>query len=121
MKVIKIAQVPAQDASSPLFTGGPVTRQPLVTDDMGRYFSISNINFSPGSRNKSHTHSSDQVLIVTSGNGIVATETEERLVTVGDIIFIPANEKHRHGATKESAFSHITVTPYGSQSQQLEQ
>ena len=120
MKVITISQVPHQDASSPLFTGA-VTRQPLVTEDMGHNFNISNVNFPKGIRNKFHTHSGDQVLLVTSGTGIVATDREQRVVTVGDIIFIPAGEKHWHGATRESAFSHISLTPYGSQSQQLEQ
>ena len=120
MKVIKMSQVPEVDASSPLFTGA-VTRQPLVTEDMGHSFNMSNVIFGVGVRNKFHTHSGDQVLLVTAGTGIVATEGEQRVVTVGDLIFIPAGEKHWHGATKESAFSHISLTPYGSQSQQLEQ
>ena len=29
MKVIKPDEVPAQSVNAPLFTGGPVTRQPL--------------------------------------------------------------------------------------------
>lgn len=120
MKVIKISQVPEVDGSSPMFTGA-VSRQPLVTEDMGRSFNMSNINFGRGVRNKFHTHSGDQVLLVTSGTGIVATDGEQRTVTVGDLIFIPAGEKHWHGATKESTFSHISMTPHGSQSQQLEQ
>jgi quercetin dioxygenase-like cupin family protein len=56
-----------------------------------------------------HIHSGDQILIVTEGKGIVATDAEEREVTVGDVILISAGEKHWHGATKDSAFSHITV------------
>ena len=115
-----MSQVPKEDASGPLFTGA-VTRQPLVTEDMGRSFNMGNINFGPGVRNKFHTHSSDQVLLVTAGTGTVATEKEQRTVTVGDLIFISAGEKHWHGATKESAFSHISLTAHGSKTQQLEQ
>ncbi len=120
MKVIKIGQVPAVDASSVLFTGA-VTRQPLVTEEMGCSFNMSNINFGLGVRNKFHTHSGDQVLLVTAGTGIVATEHEELTVTVGDLIFIPAGEKHWHGATKRSRFSHISLTQAGSQTKPLEQ
>ncbi len=121
MKVIKMSQVPkVVEASNPLFTGA-VTRQPLVTEDMGRSFNMSNIGFGPGIRNKFHTHNGDQVLLVTAGTGIVATEKEQRTVTVGDLIFISAGEKHWHGATKESAFSHISLTAHGSKTQQLEQ
>jgi quercetin dioxygenase-like cupin family protein len=50
--------------------------------------------FPPGARNKIHTHSREQVLFVTEGRGIVATENEEVEVTKGDIILIPAYEKH---------------------------
>lgn len=121
MKVVQISQVPAQEFQSPLFTGGLVTRQALVTEDMGKSFNMSNISFGHGARNKLHSHSSDQVLIVTAGMGVVATETEERMVAPGDIIFIPAGEKHWHGATRDSAFSHISLTQASSKTEQWEE
>ena len=120
LKVIKMSEVPAEQSDHPIFVGGQVTTQPLVTEDMGTYFNMSNVNFSRGARNKFHTHSSDQVLLVTSGTGIVATEDGENVVTVGDLVHIPAGEKHWHGATKDSAFSHISLTQVGSTGQQLE-
>lgn len=120
MKVIKKEEVPKQPATSPLFTGGPVTVQPIVTRQMGEYLSMSVVNFSKGARNKFHSHTSDQVLIVTAGMGIVATEQEELIVRVGDIIHIPAGEKHWHGATKDSEFSHIYVVSAGSKTAQLD-
>ena len=52
------------------------------------------VTFPPGARNKIHTQSREQVLFVTEGRGIVATENEEVKVTKGDIILIPAYEKH---------------------------
>lgn len=120
MKVLKPQEIPAQDAASPLFTGGPVSRQPLVTPEMGENFNLGIVHFSPGARNKMHTHSSDQVLFVTSGTGIIATETHQETINVGDIVHIPAEEKHWHGATPESAFSHIALTAKGSKTTQFE-
>ena len=38
----------------------------------------------------------------------MATKQEEREVTVGDIVYLPAGEKHSHGATKDSYLSYIT-------------
>ncbi len=119
MKVIRVSKVPKQAVASPLFTGR-VSRQPLVTDDMGKSFNLAVVNFGKGIRNKFHTHTSDQVLIVTAGKGIVATEGEERKVTLGDVIHIPAREKHWHGATVDSAFSHLALTTTGSKTTQLE-
>ena len=43
----------------------------------------------------------------------MATENKEVTVTPGTIIFIPAGEKHWHGATRDSAFSRIAVMPLG--------
>jgi hypothetical protein len=36
-----------------------------------------------------HTHSSDQVLFVTAGKGIIATETERQVIVPGDVVRIP--------------------------------
>jgi len=58
---------------------------------------------------------------VSSGKGIVATDEEEIVVTVGDIILIPGGEKHWHGATENSEFAHIVVTKKGSKLTQLEE
>lgn len=120
MKVLKPGEIPAQDAASPLFTGGPVSRQPLVTPDMSNDFSLGIVHFSPGARNKMHTHSSDQVLFVTAGTGIIATEHHHETIHVGYIVHIPAQEKHWHGATPESSFSHIALTAKGSKTEQFE-
>jgi quercetin dioxygenase-like cupin family protein len=51
----------------------------------------------PGARNKMHIHSSDQVLFVTKGKDI-ATEADHEVIGVGDVVHIPAEEKHWHGA-----------------------
>ena len=120
MKVLKPDAIPAESANSPLFTGGPVTRQPLLTPEMSNDFNLSVVNFSAGARNKLHTHSSDQVLFVTAGKGIIATETRREVIGVGDVVHIPQEEKHWHGATPDSSFSHIALTAKGSTTTQVE-
>ncbi|MFC1937847.1 cupin domain-containing protein [Chloroflexota bacterium] len=120
MKVITPSEVPAKANNTPLFTGGEVTAQFIVTEQMSNYLIMSQVNFSKGARNKFHSHTVDQVLIVTVGKGIVATESEEIVVGVGDVIHIPAGEKHWHGATKDSDFSHLYVVTKGSKTTQLE-
>ena len=109
MKVIKPDEVPAEPANSPLFTGGTVTRQPLLTSEMSQNFNLGIVHFAAGARNKMHTHTSDQVLFVTEGTGIIATETTEEVITVGDVVHIPAEEKHWHGAAPTTAMTHFAV------------
>jgi quercetin dioxygenase-like cupin family protein len=118
MKVVKMSQVAKEPYSHPVFTGPDVTRQVLIPDS--EEFNVVNVNFGKGVRNKFHSHDSEQILIITSGKGIVATEKEEKVVTPGDIIFIPAGEKHRHGATQDTEFSHIYVSKIGNKLTQLE-
>ena len=113
MKVITMTQIPKESFVNPIFTGTDVSRQALLPES--KDFNVTIVNFGKGVRNKLHTHDSDQVLIITSGKGIVATETEERVVSVGDIILFQAGEKHWHGATEDSEFSHIYITRGGSQ------
>ena len=38
MKVHKPDEIPAQPVNAPLFTGGPVTRQTLLTPEASNYF-----------------------------------------------------------------------------------
>lgn len=118
MKIVKMTEVPQQPAVAPLFTA-PVTRQAIVSDSKEVVINI--VNFGKGVKNKLHSHSVDQVLVVTAGKGYVATEEEKRVVTVGDVIWFPAGEKHWHGATEDSDFSHITVARVGGKTTQLEE
>lgn len=120
MKVIKTDQVSKQLSTNPIFTGGAVAIQRLTTEEMGKYFSVIIVHFSPGARTKFHTHTCDQVLMVTSGTGIVKTEQEELFVGLGDLINIPVGEKHWHGATKNSEFSHISILSIESKATILE-
>ena len=118
MQVIKMNSVVKETFESPLFTGPEVSRQVLLPDS--KEFNVNIVNFGNGVRNKFHAHDSEQVLIVTSGKGYIATETEKIEITVGDVVLIPAGEKHWHGAAEDSEFSHIYVSQLGSQLTQLE-
>lgn len=103
----------------PLFTGKITSRTP-VQDEEGADVSVNYIHFPKGVRNKFHTHSNDQILLVTNGRGYVATEKEKVEVGKGDIIYIPTGEKHWHGATVASDFTHISITRAGTELNQLE-
>jgi quercetin dioxygenase-like cupin family protein len=120
MKVVTLSEVQSEAANTPLFTGGEVSRQaPFAADELTN-FNFGVVSFSAGSRNKLHRHTSDQILIITEGTGVVATPTEERTVSVGDVVLIPAGEDHWHGAPRETPMTHITIQAKGSQTTQVE-
>ena len=120
VKVVKTSDLPKEPVSSPLFTGTQVFRQLIVDPSESDSFNFSIVAFSAGSRNKFHQHTSDQILIVTEGTGVVATDQEERTVTAGDVVLIPAGENHWHGAPGATPMSHITVQTKDSKTQQNE-
>ena len=119
MKVVNPNEVAKEPFVHPLFTAPDVTLQALVAES--KEFDVNIVNFGKGVRNKFHAHEGEQVLIVTGGKGMIVTETEKRVITVGDVVLIPAGEKHWHGATEESEFSHIYVTRRGGKVTQLEE
>lgn len=67
------------------------------------------VDFEPGGRNRSHTHLYDQILVVMSGRGIVATASDEHTVGPGDVAVIAAGEPHWHGAGEAQRSSHLTI------------
>ena len=119
MKVVTTSQLPREPAVSPLFTG-EVFRQAIVEPTDSTNFTFGIVNFSAGSRNKFHQHTSDQILIITAGTGIVASDEEEHTVNAGDVVLIPAGENHWHGAPGATPMSHITIQAKGSTTTQNE-
>jgi len=118
MKVLHLDEIPEEKIDTRLFTD-PVTMQHGVTDKEADY-NVSWVHFPDGVRNKFHTHSSDQVLIVTEGKGMVATEEEEVEIKEGDIVLVKKGEKHRHGAIEGSKMTHVTITAANTKLEQLE-
>jgi quercetin dioxygenase-like cupin family protein len=72
---------------------------------------IANVTFEPGCRNNWHIHhTGGQILLVTSGRGWYQAEGKPvRELMPGDVVNIPAEIKHWHGAAKDSWFSHLAV------------
>ena len=75
---------------------------------------IANVTFEPGCRNNWHIHHSSsgggQILICVDGEGWYQEEGKEaKSLKLGDVITIPANVKHWHGAKKDSWFSHLAI------------
>ena len=96
---------------------GPVSRsrQTIVPPGDSPNYNCSVVHFSQGCNTGWHTHDCDQLLIVTSGAGYVATEQEQREIQVGDVVQIKAGERHWHGAKADTTMAHITITAVGSQ------
>jgi quercetin dioxygenase-like cupin family protein len=92
---------------------GPVSRRPLLDAKETGGFGAALVTFSAGSKLNFHTHDAEQILYITEGKGILATKEKEHVVAAGDIVYIPAGEVHWHGATKDTAMTHLTIQKPG--------
>ena len=112
-----IPHIPMEGAEPIQGYTGPVSRsrQTIIQPGESANYNCNVVNFSQGCTTGWHTHNCDQVLIVTSGSGMVATEHEEREINVGDVVHIKAGERHWHGAKPDTTMGHITITLVGSQ------
>lgn len=109
------------DKSGPFALGKP-------NDAYGRYFTgqsylnmlsemgvkVVNVTFEPRCRNNWHIHQAEkgggQLLLVTSGQGWYQEDGKPaRALKAGDVVEIPANVKHWHGAAKDSWFAHLSI------------
>ena len=84
-----------------------------LTDPSKTVF-LANVTFEPGCRNNWHIHHADkgggQLLICVEGEGWYQEEGKPaQSLKPGDVVTIPAEVKHWHGAKKNSWFSHIAV------------
>ncbi|MCO5385147.1 cupin domain-containing protein [Desulfosporosinus sp.] len=86
---------------------GQAYLQPL-TDKGGP---IANVTFEPGCRNNWHIHhKGGQILLCTEGRGWYQAWGEEpQEMHPGDVVNIPPEVKHWHGAAKDSWFAHLAV------------
>ena len=82
--------------------------------DTSKTIGVFNVTFEPRCRNNWHVHKATkgggQILICVDGSGWYQEEGKGAIsLNVGDVITIPANVKHWHGAKKDSWFSHIAI------------
>lgn len=75
---------------------------------------IGNVTFEPQCRNNWHIHHADkgggQMLLITKGEGWYQEWGKSaKKLKAGDVVHIPAEVKHWHGAAENSWFQHLAI------------
>ena len=82
-----------------------------VLEDANGEVRINSVHFSPGGRTFWHSHAGGQVLIVSSGHGMVETRDGDReRLNPGDVVWAPPGETHWHGAAPDSFINHTAIS-----------
>jgi quercetin dioxygenase-like cupin family protein len=109
MRVIRAERASAKPPTNPEWFPGTVHQHWMNVPEAPQAIELIAVYFEKGSRTRPHVHEVDQVLQVVEGEGVVATETEKRIIRPGDFAIIPARTWHWHGATPDSALCHISI------------
>ncbi|HUR02217.1 MAG TPA: AraC family ligand binding domain-containing protein [Nonomuraea sp.] len=111
MDVHHIGTPPPARAERPILVGH-VETQDLVGEEAA-HLRMAAITFRDGARTRLHHHSFDQVLLITDGKGILASEAHQNHVSPGDVVFVPTGERHWHGAEPGASMTHVSITEVG--------
>jgi len=94
------------------FTGNAFLK-PLLAKDKNNDFALGSVTFEPGARTNWHTHPKGQVLIVIEGQGFYQERNKPvQPIKKGDVVNIPENVEHWHGATAATKMIHIAISNY---------
>jgi 4-carboxymuconolactone decarboxylase len=100
---------PSQTPSDVQFTGS-VRVDPLFDATGSSRMLGSSVTLERGARTAWHTHPLGQVLVVTAGRGRVQRWGEPiDEIRQGDVVRIPPNVKHWHGAAPDRPMTHIAL------------
>ncbi len=109
MEIKRNGSQPSTKGPTEYFTG-EVRIDPVIQASAPARVMSACVTFEPGARTAWHTHPLGQTLIITSGCGRAqhwGGPIEE--IRPGDIVWIPAGEKHWHGAAPTTAMTHIAI------------
>lgn len=105
------ARTRAVNAAPAQYFLGDVKVEMLYSPEGVERASAGTVSFSPGARTAWHSHPLGQTLVVTAGIGrIQRWGGQVEAIHVGDVVHIPPNVKHWHGAAPDSTMTHIAIT-----------
>lgn len=109
VKIQRSGSQPSRPGPEDYFTGKVRIDAPFAGSEPARVGGAT-VTFEPGARTAWHTHPLGQRLIVTQGRGWIQVWGDEiQEMNQGDIVWIPEDVKHWHGATPDTAMTHIAI------------
>jgi quercetin dioxygenase-like cupin family protein len=101
-----------EKAGAAVFTGTAYVNTLIADTDNVYNCTVYDVKFEAGARNNWHTHPGGQILLVTEGKGYYQERGKPaRLLQKGDVVAIPPDVEHWHGAAPDSGFTHIGISP----------
>ena len=109
MRVLNPSETEGKPGDPGYFTGA-VTLRRMTETGPPTNVKIFRVEFSAGARTNWHTHTGVQILVVVEGRCRFQHEGGPvQEAGIGEMIHIPAGEKHWHGATPDTPMAHLAI------------
>ena len=117
MPVIRAADRTTKQGAASTFSG-TVFQDEVVVGTTPSRMRASVVSFTPGARTAWHAHPVGQTLYCLSGVGRICFEGEKpQVLNPGDIVNIPPDTMHWHGASPDRLFAHLALSEAGEKGQ----
>ncbi|HYI68033.1 MAG TPA: cupin domain-containing protein [Candidatus Limnocylindrales bacterium] len=101
----------------PTAASGAITRYDYgeFSEPPGAAFVVA---FDPGARTDWHSHEAGQFIYVLDGRGLIVTRGgDHSTLGAGDLVVVPSDEVHWHGALPDAGLRHVAISIGDSQRQ----
>lgn len=109
MKIVHGRPEPAGSRQRSEVVTGEAWFDPVLPTTDGT--TVTTVFFAPGARTYWHRHEHGQILQVLAGHGLICSDGDPpRVIRAGDTVWVPAGERHWHGAAPGSFLTHTAIS-----------
>ena len=94
---MKVQSIENHEQTPVTMEGASGTRMRMLVGpaDGAGNFHMRHVEVAPGGFTPHHSHDYEHEILILSGSGVARSEQGDRPFKTGDVIFVPANEKHQ--------------------------
>ena len=110
---MKLRSISSHEQAEVTMPGATLTKMRMLIgpDDAAPNFHMRHFEIAPGGHTPHHQHDYDHEILVLKGTGTAKSEQGDRPFTAGDVIFVPANEKHQFVNNGSETLAFICLIP----------
>jgi quercetin dioxygenase-like cupin family protein len=110
---MKVQSIESHEANDVAMEGAVGVRMRMLIgpDDGATNFHMRHFEVAPGGHSPHHTHAYEHEVVILQGEAMVMSETGDRPAKAGDVVFVPANEKHQFRNTGTGLLAFICLIP----------
>ncbi len=110
---MKVKPIDAHEAADVTMEGAAGVRMRMLAgpEDGARKFHMRHFEVAPGGHSPHHQHDYEHEALILQGVGIMKSEQGDVPCKAGDVVFVPANEKHQFVNAGDTTMAFICIIP----------